>query len=137
MPYVSLHGRAFGFDSESGKLQRPGASHLYDDEEGLTEASSVSNIKWRGTTTIGSTGATGYTLNAPKSIDLGIRKRIFATANSTAVRTVTLASGNFQSTAGVTANILSFNGQGQSIELVALSTALVGVFMNHGVTVSS
>ena len=131
--YVSLHGRAFGFDSETGALQRPGFDS-FDNQEGVTAASTAANLKWRGTTTLGSTAAKDYTLNAPVA---GVDKALTTISTSTAVRTVSLASGNFQSTAGSSFTKLTFNGIGQGVFLQALSTALVAVMGNIGATLST
>jgi len=137
MPYVSQHGRAFGFDSQHGQIQRPAFSDNFDDEEALNAASTASNIKWRGLSTISTTAAKSFTLNAPPFPSLSVSKRLVATSTSTSVATVTLASGNFLSTAGSSFSKLTFNGIGQSVDLVALSTALVRVSANAGVTLST
>lgn len=132
--YVSLHGRALGFDSESGALQRPGFGDSYDNDEGVTAATTAANLKWRGAATLGSSAAKDYTLNTPIA---GVTKNLAATTTSTAVRTVSLATGNFQSTAGSSFIKLTFNGIGQAIALQALSSALVAVLSNAGVTLST
>ncbi|HEX9721497.1 MAG TPA: hypothetical protein VGA59_17400, partial [Ramlibacter sp.] len=93
--YVSLHGRAFGFDSVTGALQRPGFDTL-NDAEGVTAATTASNTKFRGVTTLGSTAAKDYTMNAPAAA--GLPATLTTISTSTAARTVSLASGNFQST---------------------------------------
>lgn len=135
MPYVSLHGRAFGFDSWTGAIQRPGFTDTYDDEEQVSAASTASNVKWRGTTTLGSSAAKSYTLNAPSTA--GLPKLLTTTTTSTAVRDITLATGNFQTTAGSSFTKATFNGIGQSVFLTALSSALVGVTSNIGATFST
>lgn len=136
--YISLHGRMVGYDSDNAKLQRPGVSSSYEDEEGLSAASTASNIKLRGTTTLGSSSAKDYTMNAPGALDTGIRKTLTTTTTSTAARTVSLASGTFQTTVGTSAQKITFNGIGQNVELVALSTSLVGVrSFTSGVTFST
>jgi hypothetical protein len=137
--YVSLHGHLVGVDSESGALRRPGLDSSFSSEESVTVPTTSANIKWRGVSTITTTGAADYTLNAPTTPTIGMAKRIIAalTSTSTAARTVTLASGTFQTTAGSSFLKLTFNGSGQAISLQALSTALVGVFANAGVTLST
>ena len=132
--YVSLHGRAFGFDSLNGAIQRPAFSDLNDDE-GVVAATTASNSKFRGTTTLGAPAAKDYTLNAPNAAGLPLKLTTIST--STAVRTMTLASGNFQSTTGSSFTKLTFNGIGQAVQLVALSTALVGLLSNTGATLST
>lgn len=132
MPYLSLHGRAFGFDTITGAIQRPGFSDNYDDEEAVNAASTAANIKWRGTTTTNSTAAKTYTLNAP--LAAGLPKTLTATSSSTVARIIALASGTFQTTAGSSFTGLTFTGVGQTVVLTALSTALVQVSANAGVT---
>lgn len=133
--YVSLHGRAFGFDSQNGAIQRPAFTPEFNDDEGVTAATTASNAKFRGTTTLGATAAKDYTMNAPSAA--GLPARLTSLTTSTAARTMTLASGNFQSTAGSSFTKLTFNGIGQAVQLVALSTALVGLLSNTGVTLST
>jgi hypothetical protein len=131
--YVSLHGRLIGFDSDHGALQRPGASAVFDDDEGLSAASTASNIKWRGTSTITTTAAKAYTLNAPPVAGLGVKKAITSLSTSTAgASTVTLVSGTFLTTAGSSQNRLTWNNGACSVILQALSTALVAVISNVG-----
>src|SRR5690606_4042261 len=85
MPFVSLHGRAFGFDSETGAIVRNG-----QEGESVTAASTTSNISARGVTTINSTAAATYTLDAPIP---GVIKVLQTSNASTAARVVNLASG--------------------------------------------
>lgn len=132
--YVSLHGRAYGFDSATGAPQRPAFTD-FNDEEAVTAASTANNVKFRGTTTIGATAAKDYTMNAPSAA--GLPAQLTSLTTSTAARTVALASGNFQSTAGSSFTKLTFNGIGQAINLQAVSTALVAIFGNLGVTLST
>lgn len=137
MPYVSLHGRAFGFDTDAGKIQRPGFTD-YDDEEGLTVASTAANIKWRGMTTITTTAAKDYTLNAPVTATIGLSKTICQTSSSTAIKTVSLASGTFLTTLASSALKATFNFANQAVTMTALSTALVQITANNGtVTLST
>jgi hypothetical protein len=135
--YVSLHGHLLGADSESGAIQRPGLT-TFDNEEGVTVASTAANLKWRGASTLTTTAAKDYTLNAVTPATIGMTKRLASLTTSTAAKTVSLASGNFQSTAGSSFTKLTFNFQGQAINLQALSTALVQVLANNGaVTLST
>jgi len=131
MPYVSLHGRQIGFETDAGKIQRPGFP-AYDGEEELTVASTASNIKWRGTTIINTTAAKAYTLDAPLTATIGMSKTICQTSSSTAVKTVSLASGNFLTTLLSTALTGTFLYANQALTLTALSTALVQVTANNG-----
>lgn len=132
--YVSLHGRQIGFDSFTGSLQRPGFSENFDDEEAISAASTATNIKWRGVSTITTTAAKAYTLNAPPFASLGCVKVIASNSTSTAgASTVTLASGNFISTAGSSFTKLNWAvGGPANVTLQALSTALVLVTGNVG-----
>lgn len=136
--FVSLHGRALGFDSQHGSVQRPGFSDTFEDEESVTAPTTSANIKWRGAATLSTTAARAHTLNAPPFASLGVTKRLVCMTTSTAnATTVTLASGNFQSTAGSSFTKLTFQGLNQSVFLQALSTALVSVLSNVGVTLST
>jgi hypothetical protein len=135
MPYLSLHGRAFGYDTITGAIQRPGFTDTFNDEEAVNAASTASNVKFRGVTTFGATAAKSYTMNAP--LAAGLPSALTTTTTSTAIRDVTLASGNFQTTAGSSFTKATFNGIGQSLTLQALSTALVAVLSNIGATLST
>lgn len=127
MPFISLHGRAFGFDSETGALMRNGQEGGSGDET-VTAASTASNIVPRGVTTLAATAAKAYTLTSPIA---GLTKRLIATGSSTG-QTVTLASGTYRTTAGSTFTVATFTAPGQALTLTALSTALFGVFSNMG-----
>lgn len=129
--YISLHGRAFGFDAETGAIIRNGSEGGSGDQT-VSAASTTSTIAARGITSISSSSAS-YTLAAPIP---GVRKDLVTTTASTLVRTVTLASGNLVSTAGSTGTIMSFTGVGQTISLQGLSTALYSVRYNNGVAIT-
>lgn len=133
MPLISLHGRAFGFDSETGAIVRNGIEGGSGDET-VSAASTASNIAPRGVTTLAATAAKAYTLTAPIT---GLTKRLYNTAVTTTVQTVTLASGTFRTTAGSTFTVASFGTVGQALTLTALSTALFGVTANMGVVTFS
>lgn len=135
MPFLSLHGRAFGFNTITGAIERPGFTDSFNDEEAVTAASTASNTKFRGVTTLGATAAKSYTMNAPAAAGLPLVLTTIST--STAVRDVTLASGNFASTAGSSFTKATFNGIGQSLQLQSVSTAVVNVLSNIGVTLST
>lgn len=135
---ISLHGRAFQFDSQHGAIQRPAFNDNFEDEESVTAPTTSANIKWRGAATLSTTAARAHTLNAPPFASLGVTKRLVCTTTSTAnATTVTLASGNFQSTAGSSFTKLTFQGLNHAVLLQALSTALVSVLSNVGVTLST
>lgn len=124
--YVSLHGNKFGFDADTGAtLIGPGDAAV----SAATSATTATVITARGNTTLSSSAAKGYTLAAPIP---GIAKTLTATTTSTAARTVTLASGTFQTTSGSSFTAAAFAGQGQSLSLQALSTALFQVLSNIG-----
>lgn len=130
--YVSLHGRALGFDADTLALIRYGKEGNYGNEA-VTAASTASNINQRGLTTLGvSTANKAFTIDAPSAGADGLRKRLVATSTSTFSRTVTVSSGAIQSTGGSTFTTLTFSAVGQSIELAALSTALWGIISNAG-----
>lgn len=126
--YVSLHGRAFGFDAETGALIRNGTEGGYGDES-VTAASTAANLTPRGVTTFSSTVATTYVLETPIA---GLIKTLVATGASTIARTVTLASGTYQSTTGSTLTKVTLSAIGQSITLRGISTALWQVVANTG-----
>jgi hypothetical protein len=135
--YVSLHGRQFGFDADSGAVQRPG-QETFDNEEGVSAASTASNIKWRGVTTMATTAAKDYTLNAITPATIGMTKGLQSITTSTAIKTVSLTNATFLTTLASSALKASFTFAGQFLELTALSTALVGIRLNTGtVTLST
>ena len=128
MPTISLHGRAFGFDSETGAIIRNGVEGAAGNET-LTVASTASNIVARGLTTLAATAAKAFTMDVPIP---SIPKRLFATGSSTG-QSVTLAGGaTYRTTAGSTFTAALFTAAGQSLTLTALSTAVFGVFGNTG-----
>jgi hypothetical protein len=131
--YKSLHGRDIGFDSEHGTLQRPSAGANFDEDEGVSAASTAATMKWRGTSTITTTAAKAYNLAAPPFASLGCVKKICSLSTSTAgASTVTLVSGSFVTTGGSSFNRLTWNNGACHVTLQALSTALVAVIGNIG-----
>lgn len=138
MPYLSLHGRAIGYDTFHGQIQRPAFSDSFEDDESITAPTTSASIKWRGAATLSTTAARAHTLIAPPFASLGVTKQLVCTTTSTSnATTVTLASGNFVSTAGSSFSKLTFAGLNQSVFLQALSTALVSVQSVVGVTLST
>jgi hypothetical protein len=129
--YVSLHGRMFGFDTDSGAVQRPGLPD-FDNEEGVTAASTATNIKWRGTTTMNTTAAKDYTLNAITPATIGMSKQLCSITTSTAIKTVSLTSATFLTTLASSVLKASFTFQNQALSLTAITTALVQVTSNNG-----
>lgn len=128
MPFISLHGRAFGFDSDTGAIIRNGAEGGAGDQS-VTAASTAATIVARGLTTLGATAAKAYTMAAPIA---GVGKRLISTGASTG-QSVTLAGGaTYQTTAGSTFTAALFTARGQSLTLTALSTSVFGVFANTG-----
>jgi hypothetical protein len=123
---VSLHGRRTGLDKDDFLAAR---GYRYELEAGSTGTT----IPNGGLTSLSSSSGT-YSLQAPKS---GIEKILTTLTTSTLVRQVTLASGNFQSTAGSSFITASFDGQGETLTLIGLSTALFGVVGNIGVSLST
>lgn len=135
--YVSLHGNAFGFDTESGAVQRPGMT-TFDNEEGVTAASTAANIKWRGTTTMNTTAAKDYTLNAITPATIGMSKQLCSITTSTAIKTISLTSATFLTTLASSALKATFTFANQALTLTALSTSLVQITSNNGtVTLST
>jgi hypothetical protein len=135
--YVSLHGRAIGYDAESGAIQRPGLDS-FDNEDGVTAASTAANIKWRGTTTMNTTAAKDYTLNAITPATVGMYKQLCSITTSTAIKTVSLTNATFVTTIASSVHKASFTFQNQALSLVAVSTALVQILANNGtVTLST
>lgn len=131
MPYISLHGRAFGFDSDTGAIVRNGVEGGAGDATvtSATVSSTGTAIVPRGVTTIVSSSAKTHTLTAPIA---GVPKVLTATTTTTAARSVTLASGNFATTTASTFVTATFTGLGQTLSLQALSTALFQVVGNIG-----
>jgi hypothetical protein len=124
MPFVSLHGRAFGFDTETGAIIRNGVEGGAGDQT-VSAASTATTIAARGVTTLGATAAKDYTMSAPIA---GVDKKLYATSGTT--QTVTLAAGTFRTTAGSSFNKATFDSAGEALLLTGLSTALYGVFGN-------
>lgn len=122
--FVSLHGRAFGFDSETGNIVRNGVS------DGVTAASTAANISNRGTTTLGATAAKDYTLDPPTAA--GKTKRLVSTNGTT--QTVTASGATFLTTAGSTVNKVSMESTGAVLLLESLSTILWAVISKIGTT---
>jgi hypothetical protein len=124
MPYVSLHGRAFGFDSETGHTSfngvNPNAVTAY------TSATTAAIDGHPGVVTL-SSAAVSYTLAAP--VAAGIVKQLTTLTTSTLVRAITRVSTALyiQSTDGTTMVKASLASQGASLTLRALSTSLWAV----------
>jgi hypothetical protein len=137
MPYVSLHGRQIGYDTDTSKIQTPGFDHIFAGAETSVNASTAANIKWRGAAVLHSTAAGTFTIDAPVTAAIGAEKIITSLTTSTAIKSVRLASGNYLTTAGSTGSLLTFNGLGQNVRLLALSTALVQILVNNGATLST
>lgn len=135
MPYVSLHGRAFGFDSETGAIIRNGTEGGSGETAVATVTSTATALTPRGMTSLTTTAAKDYTLSAPIA---GVRKTITTSVTtSTAVRTVTLASGTYLTTAGTAKTIATFNDINQVLSLQGVSTAAYLVTGTIGVTLST
>lgn len=129
--FVSLHGNALGFDSDSGAIQRPGQT-TFDNEEGVSAASTSANIKWRGTTVLNTTAAKDYTLNAITPATIGMTKQLCSITTSTAIKTVSLTSATFLTTLASTVLKASFTFNNQALTLTAITTSLVQVMSNNG-----
>ena len=92
---------------------------------GVTAASTAANISNAAITTLGSTAAKAYTLDAPEA---GVMKTITMTGGTTEAQTVTLASGTFDGTN----NTATFNAAAETLKLEGLSTAAFAVVSNVG-----
>lgn len=124
MPYVSLHGRAFGFDSDTKKIEREGRD--WDGVTAYTSGSSAAIDGYPGIATM-SSAATSFTLDPPAFV--GALKTLTTLTTSTLVRAVTRVSTALyiQSTDGSTMVKASFASGGASLTLRALSTSLWAV----------
>src|SRR3972149_4507175 len=95
--YVSLHGRAYGYDSETGATIRNGSEGNFA-EKTVSAASTATNISPRGLTTIATSTATkAFTLDAPIP---GLVKTLTVTGGSSLGGTVTASTGTYGTTAG-------------------------------------
>lgn len=124
MSYVSLHGRAFGFDTETKQVVRDGRN--WDGLTAYTSASSAAIDGYPGVATL-SSAATSFTLDPPAFA--GAIKTLTTLTTSTLVRAVTRVSTALymHSTDGSTMVKANFAGQGGSLTLLALSTSLWAV----------
>lgn len=121
--FVSLHGRAYGIESETG------VPVVHGDTNGVTSLSTASVIPARGTTVLGSSAAKDYTMAGPIP---GVTKKLVYGVSSTGSHTVTLVSGTFFSTAGSSQNKATLASTGQSLTLEGLSTSKYMVTANLG-----
>jgi hypothetical protein len=122
--YVSQHGRALGFDSDTKQLIRDGRN--WDGLTAYTSASSAAIDGYPGVATL-SSAATSFTLDPPAFA--GAIKHLTTLTTSTLVRAVTRVSTALyiHSTDGSTMVKANFAGQGGSLTLIGLSTSLWGV----------
>lgn len=118
MSYSSIKGRIFGFDPRDGGVTAPS----FGFKSNVSAPSTSVAITGSGVSVDPSTGAKSYTLAAPS---IGVSRRLIlnSTSTSTAARTFTLASGNYQSTASSTYTSLTLNGSGQFADLIGISTS--------------
>lgn len=126
----SIKGRDVGLDN-AGYLSARLGMRTPRLEFDVTALSSAANATNGGVGILSSTAAQSVTMDAPAA---GAIKHLFmnSTSTSTAARTVTLASGNFQSTASSTYTSITFNGPGQSAMLAGQSTSRFQVMANNG-----
>lgn len=122
-----------GFVGLSLSVGPAGSETLVGGAASVTTPTTAQTIASGGTSIFPATAAKSYNLGAPAA---GARKTLVATSTSTAVRTITLASGNFTSTAISTGASIAFNGIGQVVELIGLSTAAWFVTDNTGATLA-
>lgn len=126
MSYSSIKGAILGYD-----MRDKGIVARYGTKANVSAPSTSVTVEGWGVSVDPSTGAKSYTLAAPVT---GNRKTLVlnSTSTSTAARTFTLASGNFQSTASSTYTSVTLNGSGQIADLVAISTARYQVLALSG-----
>lgn len=96
-----------------------------------TSSTGTAALATRGQTIISSAASTLYTMAAPPGT--GIRRVLFTTSSSTLSRQITSASqivtglaasgGDGTITASTAMTVMTFNGLGQSIELMSISTS--------------
>lgn len=99
-----------------------------------TAASTGTNLPSYGYITIESSAAKTHKLEAPTP---GVKVEFSSITTSTLVRTISPVSGTIISTNGVVGSSFTFNGLGDSIGLVGISTAKWMVTHNRSVIVSS
>jgi hypothetical protein len=118
---VSLHGRRLGLDKDDYLITK--GLRL-----SVVAGSTATTIAQGGLTSLSSSSGT-FTLEAPRA---GLEKLLTTLTTSTLVRTVTLASGNFQTTSGSSFITATFAGQNFQLRLMGLSTAIYSVVNNVG-----
>ena len=125
---VGLHGRRRGGIDANDYLRLKG--HLVNTVSATTASVGVEQEG----TVILSSKASVASFQAPRK---GLKRMIVTITTSTLARALTLASGTFSSTAGSSQAKATFNGQGQMLDLVGLSTALWHIRRNIGVTLAT
>lgn len=147
MAYHSIYGRHVGTDPADsnklvllGGLKTPalsvgaaGSEVVVGGTAGAVVESTASTISAGGLSLFASTATGSYTLAAPVP---NMEKTLFQTVSSTLARTITIASGQIQSTAQSTLATITLNGAGQCLTLIGLSTAKWGVKANMGATLA-
>lgn len=134
MAYSSIKGPYLGYDSTSGRVNAP-----YGGFAGtvttVTSGSTATTIANHGTALVTSISTQTFTLAAPAP---GVRKVLLlnSTSTSTAARTITLASGNFQTTASATYTSFAWIAAGGSVVLEGQSTSRYHVLTNNAATLS-
>ncbi len=130
---TSIHGRNAGLD-RNGYLTAE-AVGFRDKTTTVTSGSTATTISNNGIAILTSISTQTFTLAAPHP---GVRKTLIlnSTSTSTAARTVTLASGNFQTTTGATYTSFSWIAAGGSIHLVGQSTSRYQVMTNNAATLA-
>lgn len=92
---------------------------------GVTAGSTAANISNTGITTLGSTAATAYGMDAPAA---GVHKTLTITGGTTEAQTITLDSGTFDGTN----HIATFSAAKATLTLEGLSTSAFAVVGNVG-----
>lgn len=130
---TSIHGRNAGLD-RNGYLIAEQVG-FRDRTTTVTSGSTATAISNNGVARLTSISTQTFTLAAPIA---GVRKTLVldTTSTSTAARTITLVSGNFQTTASATYTSFSWIAAGGSVHLVGLSTSRYQVMTNNAATLA-
>jgi len=122
----SIYGKLFGVSFDDYAYGEKG---FQDNVEQATSASTGTDLEPHGHTRIITGAADNFRLTAPVP---GVRKSLSVESTATNNRTVTAVSGTFQTTAGSSFNRMTFNAQGEGVELMGATTALWAVKSNIG-----
>lgn len=130
---TSIHGRNAGLDRDGYLIAE--AKGFRNTVTTVTSASTGTTISNNGTALLTGISTQTFTLAAPHP---GVRKVLIlnSTSTSTAARTISLASGNFQTTASATYTSFSWIAAGGSVVLEGQSTSRYTVVNNNAATLA-